>query len=156
MLRWEDRGQPNSGIIPLGTWQYCHFHMQVSMMSHARIAIRGEYAAASGPCVWVPLVVLTVSVCCLQRGHSDVLASRYGDLSVSEARYRPADPTEGRKVDGRNRKAGARCALRVYGPADSRRYATCGAVCDREVGFISQEARRAVVFKDDSRHVQPG
>ena len=41
-----------------------------------------------------------------QRVHADVLASRYGDLYASEARYRPADASETRRLDGRIRKPG--------------------------------------------------
>ena len=40
----------------------------------------------------------------LQRAGIDVLASRYGDASHSEARYRPGDPAEALRIDGRMRK----------------------------------------------------
>ena len=39
-----------------------------------------------------------------QRAGIDVLASRYGDASHSEARYRPGDPAEALRIDGRVRK----------------------------------------------------
>ena len=42
----------------------------------------------------------------LQRVGIDVLASRYGDASHSEARYRPGDPAEALRIDGRVRKRG--------------------------------------------------
>ncbi len=40
----------------------------------------------------------------LQRVGIDVLASRYGDATHSEARYRPGDPAEAHRIDGRARK----------------------------------------------------
>ena len=43
-----------------------------------------------------------------QRVGVDVLASRYGDASHSEARYRPGDPAEALRIDGRIRKRSKR------------------------------------------------
>jgi len=40
----------------------------------------------------------------VQRAGIDVLASRYGDASHSETRYRPGDPAEAHRIDGRARK----------------------------------------------------
>ena len=54
------------------------------------------------------------ATCALQRINADVLASRYADLSANEARYRPADPGEARRLDGRIRKSGEYYATLSY------------------------------------------